>query len=181
MKNYSIETIKSKLAELKISKAKLAQMLGDNISGQRIGQYIAGKKNPKNDFWEIWDKTFNETNVSHETKSMQHSETGIGVKETFYQELIERNEEYSLIPRAVLKDYKIVPDKIIDVIIASGENEKKAIREAKDMEISVLNRKLEILIEEYERDMEEYNRKIKTLEEENASLRTQIPPKDAHK
>jgi hypothetical protein len=69
MKNYSFETIQSKLDELGISKAELGRMLG-GIDGQRIGQYLANTRKPKADFWEKWDKTFNETNVSRETNDV---------------------------------------------------------------------------------------------------------------
>jgi hypothetical protein len=85
-------------------------------------------------------------------------------KETFYKDLIESNADYSLIPRAVLQDYKIVPDKIIDVILSSNENEKKALEKSKDLEIESLNKRYELLIEGYEN-------KIKRLEEENHELR----------
>jgi hypothetical protein len=89
---------------------------------------------------------------------------GMHARETFYQDLIEKNDEYSLLPRAVLRDYKIVPDKIIDVLVQSNENEKKALIESKELEIRVLNEKYEILIEGYEN-------KIKRLEKENDDLR----------
>jgi SOS-response transcriptional repressor LexA len=69
MKNYSVETIKSKLDELGISMAELGRMLGD-VSGQRIGQYLANTRTPKADFWERWDKVFNETNVLNEPESV---------------------------------------------------------------------------------------------------------------
>jgi hypothetical protein len=86
----------------------------------------------------------------------------------FWMDMMENNEEYNVIPRAVLKDYKIVPDKIIDAIITSNENEKKALRESKDLEIEGLNKKYELLIEGYEN-------KIRRLESENDQLRRQIP------
>lgn len=97
---------------------------------------------------------------------------GMHAKETFYQDLIEKNDEYSLLPRAVLRDYKIVPDKIIDVLVQSNENEKKALIESKELEIKSLNEKYETLIQGYEN-------KIKRLEKENEDLRRgQIPGKD---
>lgn len=48
-------------------------------------------------------------------------------KESFYKELIEDNEEYNLIPRAILHDYKIVPEKIIDMIYRDKEEIKQAL------------------------------------------------------
>jgi hypothetical protein len=69
------------------------------------------------------------------------------LKGKFWLEFMERNEEYSAIPKAVLKDYKIVPDKILDVIISSNENEKKALEKSKDLEIESLIRKYELIID----------------------------------
>jgi transcriptional regulator with XRE-family HTH domain len=77
-------------------------------------------------------------------------------RETFYIDLIEKNEEYNLIPRAVLKDYKIVPDKIIDVIIQSNENEKKALVEG-------LNSKYELMIQGYKNKIADLESEINRL------------------
>jgi hypothetical protein len=111
-----------------------------------------------------------------------NKKNGMTTKETFYQDLIENNEEYSLLPRAVLKDYKIVPDKIIDVIISSNENEKKALRESKDMEIESLMKKYELIIEGLENktkrlegEKEDLVKEKNALLQEIAGLRRQIP------
>lgn len=77
-------------------------------------------------------------------------------RETFYTDLIEKNDEYNLIPRAVLKDYKIVPDKIIDVIIQSNENEKKALVEG-------LNSKYELMIQGYKNKIADLESELKRL------------------
>lgn len=77
-------------------------------------------------------------------------------RETFYIDLIEKNEEYNLIPRAVLKDYKIVPDKIIDVIIQSNENEKKALIEG-------LNSKYELIIQGYKNKVADLENELNRL------------------
>lgn len=100
-----------------------------------------------------------------------NKQNGMTAKETFYTDLIENNEEYSLLPRAVLKDYKIVPDKIIDVIISSNENEKKALRES--METAK-----ESLIKDYELLIKGLENKVDRLEKENEDLRRQIPGKN---
>lgn len=90
-------------------------------------------------------------------------------KETFYKNLIEDNNDYSLIPRAVLRDYKIVPDKIIDVIIESNRNEKKAITKSFEDEKDTLIIKHELVIAGLKN-------KIKELEAEKDMLKRQIPP-----
>lgn len=55
------------------NKAAIGKRLG-KVSGQLIGQYIAGRQKPKEDFFKKWKETFKEdirwafgTNVSHET------------------------------------------------------------------------------------------------------------------
>jgi hypothetical protein len=58
------------------------------------------------------------------------------VRESFYKDLIESNEEYSLIPRAILKDYKIVPEKIINMIYQDKEELKNALVAKYEMIIS---------------------------------------------
>jgi transcriptional regulator with XRE-family HTH domain len=99
-------------------------------------------------------------------------------RETFYLDLIENNVEYNLIPRAVLKDYKIVPDKIIDVIISSAENEKKALKEAMDMAKDSLIQKYELIIKGKENRIETLNKEKEDLRKENEDLRKQIPVKN---
>lgn len=89
-------------------------------------------------------------------------------RETFYTDLIEGNEEYSILPRAVLKDYKIVPDKIIDVIIQSTDEARKALEKAKDLEIDSLVAKHETIIKGL-------NIEIEKLKNDNDDLRRQIP------
>lgn len=91
-------------------------------------------------------------------------------KETFYKNLIEDNEDYSLIPRAVLRDYKIVPDKIIDVILESNKNEKNAIAKSfEDEKDSLINR--------HELIITGLKNKIKDLETEKEILKRQITTK----
>lgn len=123
---------------------------------------------------EWWDTGKGDIYVSKHTyaeKAGDNKLNGHGARETFYTDLIENNVEYSLLPRAVLKDYKIVPDKIIDVIISSNENEKKALRES--METAK-----ESLIKDYELLIKGLENKVERLEKENEDLRRQIPGKD---
>ena len=97
-------------------------------------------------------------------KDANPGRSNIAPKETFYKALIEDNDDYSLIPRAVLKDYKIVPDKIIDVIIESNKNEKAAISKSFQDEKSILVAKHELTITGLEN-------KILSLEKENKELK----------
>lgn len=85
---------------------------------------------------------------------------GMTARETFYTDLIENNSEYSLLPRAVFKDYKIVPERILDVIIKSADSEKQA------------------LIEKHELIIEGLKNKINRLESEKEELQRQIPAKN---
>lgn len=98
-------------------------------------------------------------NITPKDKTMNNDENPHSAKETFYRDLIENNTEYSLLPKAILKDYKIVPDKLLDIIT-----------ESKDQVNNELKKKQELLIEIYEG-------RIKKLEEEKEDLRRQIPPK----
>lgn len=165
------------------NQSEVAEKLG--ISSQLLGQYERGERNPKLGFYKKWEQVFgqdllalkDEANVSREAKNgtsaietTNNKKNGMAPKETFYQYLIEESEEYSLIPRAVFRDYKIVPDKIIDVIIASHENEKKALIDQKGQEIESLNDKHDLVVKGLEN-------KIERLEKENKDLLLQIPTK----
>lgn len=107
-----------------------------------------------------------------------NKQNGMTAKETFYTDLIENNKEYSLLPRAVLRDYKIVPDKIIDVIIKSGENERTALQRSMDLEIESLNEKNRTIIEGYKNGIKILELENERLKQENEQLRRQIPPKN---
>jgi hypothetical protein len=120
---------------------------------------------------EWWDSGKGEVFVENSTAAIKSTDRKGFVKsakETFYTDLIESNDQYNLIPRAVLTDYKIVPDKIIDVIIKSTEDAKAALEKSKDLEIESLTIKHETIIEGL-------NNKIKRLEREIDDLRGQIP------
>lgn len=121
--------------------------------------------NVNREWWKTGEGSVFNTSVQ---KPSNNNGNGMTTKETFYSDLIEGNEEYSLIPRAVLKDYKIVPDKIIDVIIASNENEKNALKRSMESE-------KEALIKEYERVIQGLENKVVRLEQEKEDLRRQIP------
>jgi transcriptional regulator with XRE-family HTH domain len=115
-----------------------------DLKGELI-KYLTGNKN---------------RNITHMQKNGKDAEINLGdARETFYRDLIENNQEYSLLPKAVLRDYKIVPDKLLDIITT-----------AKDEVNSELKKKQEYIIELYEG-------KIKQLEKEKEDLRRQIPPK----
>jgi transcriptional regulator with XRE-family HTH domain len=109
-------------------------------------------------------------------KASDNKQNGIGPRETFYQDLMEKNEQYSVIPTAVLKDYKIVPDKIIDVIIKSGENERNALQKSMHLEIESLNEKNKSIIESYKNGIKILEAENERLKTENELLRRQIPP-----
>ncbi len=101
-----------------------------------------------------------QSNITLRDKTLENQENHMTPKETFYQDLIENNTEYSLLPKAILRDYKIVPDKLLDIIT-----------ESKDQVNRELQKKQDLLIEVYES-------KIDKLKRENEDLRRQIPPKE---
>lgn len=111
---------------------------------EALNTYLTGNKHP---------------NITLRDKTSEKEENHMSPKETFYQDLIENNTEYSLLPKAILRDYKIVPDKLLDIIT-----------ESKDQVNRELQKKQDLLIEVYEG-------KIDKLKQENENLRRQIPPK----
>jgi transcriptional regulator with XRE-family HTH domain len=121
-----------------------AEKLGEKHS--TLMAYATNKRQPKGDFYTNFEKVYgfdiaqyedkNVTNVPHETPKSSM------VKESFYRDLIENNQEYSLIPRAVLTDYKIVPEKIIDMIYSDKEELKNALISKYEMIISNMEREV---------------------------------------
>lgn len=101
------------------------------------------------------------SNNTHEPKPDHYKQNGHDSRETFYADLIENNEQYTLIPRAVLSDYKIVPDKMLDTILG----EMKA----------AMNMAKESLTEKYELIIKVKENRIKELEQK---LRSKFPGKD---
>lgn len=129
------------------------------------------------DWWDTGKGDIFLVNVTHGEKAGDNKLNG-HARETFYTDLIENNVEYSLLPRAVLKDYKIVPDKIIDVIISSNENEKKAIKESMEAAKESLIKDYEQLIKGLENKVDRLENEKLTLKQENEDLRRQIPGKN---
>lgn len=138
---------------------------------------------------EIWYDTgqgaiFIENNTLVD-KASNNKLNGMNPRETFYEELMEKNKDYFVAPRSIFTDYKIVPDKIIDVIIASNEGEKKALRESMETAKEALIKDYERLIEglenkaeRLEKEKEKLKEENEVLKEENEDLRRQIPGKD---
>lgn len=89
------------------------------------------------------------------------------LKETFYRELIEDNENYSLIPKAILSDYKIVPEKLLDMITQS-----------KDELNGELKEKHKLIIQGYENRINRLEEDKSALLAENERLKRQIPAKN---
>ena len=89
------------------------------------------------------------------------------LKETFYRELIEDNENYSLIPKAILSDYKIVPEKLLDMITQS-----------KDELNGELKEKHKLIIQGYENRINRLEEDKSALVAENERLKRQIPAKN---
>jgi hypothetical protein len=127
---------------------------------------------------EWWDTGKGEVFVKNGTYvdiPNEKPQNGMTIRETFYQELIENNAEYSLLPRAVLRDYKIVPDKIIDVILKSNEHEREAMEKSSRLEIESLNQKYELIIAGLENKSERLEKENIELKKQNEDLRRQIP------
>ena len=167
-----------KLKGIKVS--ALSENTG--INAESIYAWERGDYNPSEEnlhklasAMKIQIKDFYDEEGTSVQQTPNNKENGMNQRETFYQDLIENNDEYSILPRAVLKDYKIVPDKIIDVIISSNENEKRALKESKEMEIESLNKKYELIIEGLENKVIRLEGDKKKLENDIEDLRRKIP------
>lgn len=108
-----------------------------------------------------------------EEEGNEQSES-MDVKETFYTELIEKNERYTLMPRAVLTDYKIVPDKILDKLTKSHEGEKEALIAKYNSEIEAIMIKHEKMVDGLKSKSAILESEIKRLESEKMALERQI-------
>lgn len=182
-KTISGRVISDLIHDKRLTQTQVAKDLHE--SEQVISNYAKGKRYISADFAIKWERKYGERlidlidnelikstnvedNITPARKPSGNMELASQAKETFYRDLIEKNDEYSILPRAVLKDYKIVPDKIIDVIITSNENEKNALKRSMESE-------KEALIKDYERVIQGQENKIARLEKENEDLRRQIP------
>jgi hypothetical protein len=120
---------------------------------------------------EVWYDTgkgevFMENGTYVDTAS-DNKEITMTAKETFWREVMEDTDHpYRVVPSSVFKDYKIVPDKIIDVIIRSNESEKIA-----------LNEKYELIIQGLENQNKRLEKEKGDLQTEIENLRRQIPAK----
>jgi hypothetical protein len=73
---------------------------------------------------------------------VEHQEV---IKETFYKDLIENNDEYSILPKALLRDYKMVPEKILERINQNNDELKAALVEKYERYIAILEKENEAL------------------------------------
>lgn len=164
--------------ECKINPGTLSKAIERTSFSEDIVDKIYDRYGVRKAYWEDGKEPIFEKNGTYVDIPTNNKANGMQARETFYQDLIEKNEEYSILPRAVLKDYKIVPDKIIDVIIKSGENERSALQKSMLMEIESLNEKNKTIIEGYKNGIKILEFENERLKKENEELRRQIPPKD---
>lgn len=135
------EIIKELRQNRDLSKAEAARRLSKNamkpISSQRLGQYEAGRQEPKIEFLEAWEKTFGEklrdvqrqTNVSHGTinttpvhKRSDNKEKPLGGDPEVYRTIVEGNTEYVLIPRKAMENAEIISKKQMDASIRNMDS-----------------------------------------------------------
>lgn len=106
--------------------------------------------------------------------TQQISEGGVEeVRAKVWMDLMEHQQDYYVTPRSIFKDYKIVPDKIIDALTKSNESEKEALHAKNELIINGYENQVKRLEDEKEK-LEEQN---KRLQEEISTLRRQIPLK----
>lgn len=151
-----------------ISPDTLKKAIKRNSLSPDIVQTIHDKFGIRKEFLKDGKGTVLKENSTPASKLTGSKEIQRSAKETFFEDLIERNDSYFIAPRAIFTDYKIVPDKIIDVIIRSTDEARQALEKAKDLEIESLNIKNETIIQGLEIE-------IAKLKQENTELRRQIP------
>lgn len=98
------------------NKSEIARQLGGIVTSQQLGQYEAGKSEPKVLFYERWKEVFGddlqqlmkgvERNVSRGTTENEPNRRDF---ESWARDLIEKNTEYRLIPKTILdEEYRII-------------------------------------------------------------------------
>jgi hypothetical protein len=149
------DILSSLIKKKDISVAEAARRLGYTGNREQAFRfYVQGRNLPKGpQFFESWKKEFGEdiqqmlynipTNVSRGTSMVvEHQEV---IKETFYKDLIENNDEYSILPKALLRDYKMVPEKILERINQNNDELKAALVEKYERYIAILEKENEAL------------------------------------
>jgi hypothetical protein len=116
---------------------------------------------------EWWETGIGDVFLTSVDNPTDNKEISMTAKETFWREVMEDTDHpYRVVPSSVFKDYKIVPDKIIDVIIRSNESEKIA-----------LNEKYELMIQGLKNRNSRLETENQNLLKEIEDLRRQIPGK----
>lgn len=124
-----------RFAELVKSKGESQAAIGNklgNVPGQRIGQYISGRQNPKEEFFRKWQTVYGEdirgmfveTNVSHETKPMK--------EERDMSNLIESNKELCVSNRSLSEAHKLIVEahhELIQILKASYSRPAPTVQE----------------------------------------------------
>lgn len=164
-----VKTVLQLLDDKKITKKALADKM--SISRQTLDNWINGDTFPTSDDLKNLSKIMDDLDASDGKKERQYMDHP---RETFYAELIEKNEVYTLMPRAVLTDYKIVPDKIMDIITKSNEGEKEAIITRYEVEKEALIAKYDLIVDGHKSKSARLEADVIRLEAEKAELQRQI-------
>lgn len=134
--------------------AELANKTG--IIKQSIYKWLSGEYDPGSENLEklaealnVSVKDFYDENLTSVSNLDNEQQNRSVARETFYRDLIEDNEEYSLLPKALLKDYKIVPEKLIERINQTNDELKEA-----------LVAKYELIIADQDREIQELRSKL---------------------
>lgn len=166
--------IEQVLEDKNITKKAFSTKMG--ISRQTLDNWIKGVTFPTSDDLSGMSKILDVDLTNHAGEAL----TLYGAKrqkETWYAELIEKNETYALIPKAVLRDYKMVPDKVLDTITQSHEGEREALIARYKGEREALIAEHQLLITGLENKAARLEADVKRLEEENRELERQISAK----
>lgn len=164
------------------------QQLADKIGAkkQSVYDWEKGKYAPGPDNLDLLAKAldveikdfYGDGNLNEKQEKMNVMDISESIqKETWYAELIEKNEVYALIPKTVLRDYKMVPDKVIDIITKSNEGEKEAIIARYRGEKDALEAKHALIIATLENRSTKLEEDVLRLKAEKEELQRQIASK----
>lgn len=183
------ERIEYIINELGMNQNSFSKKLGYTNNTQ-VGEYISGTK-PTLPFFEKLLQAIPDISLEWLVGEIGEPFRKNGnikgdVPEHVYKDLIEKNTRYSLVLTKFFDDYDFYPKKdaedrsrILNAVLSSNENEKKAIENAKNLEIEKekLIKEHGLLIKELERDNADLRTKKAKLEEEKDELIRQISSK----
>jgi transcriptional regulator with XRE-family HTH domain len=191
------------LKELRPSKgSQLAVAKALGITSQQLGSYERGDYKPKADFFDKWKEVFGEDlrqiqkgniqrNVSHGTenitpaiKSTSNTEK-MKSRDEMYQDLVEANSDYRLVPKVILEKYHIIPkeeaEERREILKQISKTKDDLISEKVNRidELTVDRDRLRVLVTKFQDEIANLEKTVEQKKLESESLRSQLAAKVA--